>query len=147
MSTVTNAATFKDKHAKVIKDITWAANFVGIQPEYLLALCHGESHFMTNVTHMDGGSLSFSVCQIKLETAQFMDKVYKLHNPATAERLEDTRINAYYAAKFLKYQLDCYNGDIDLAVDAYNKFRAVSRNSVYVGKFHKSLITVKGWGI
>lgn len=129
----------------IVSDLVWAADVVGVPRELLVPLCWGEGVSAKlqgkNPTHLDGKgknrTLSFGICQVKLETAQFMDYVYKLKIKATAKRLEDTKINSYYAAKYLKYQLDKYDGDWFLAVDAYNKHIAISNNTKYVKAFKK----------
>lgn len=131
----------------VIADIIWAADAVEVPRELLLAICFVEGRFKVGkkLTHMDGHTLSHGTCQIKLGTAQFMDKVFKHKNKVTAEKLEITRLNAFYAGKYLKYQLNRYKGDWRLAADAYNKHNAVSRTSKYVIKVlnAKTLLTVK----
>ena len=86
---------------------------------------------------MDGGSLSHGVCQIKLSTALYMDDVFKHKTRATALRLENPAVNAFYAAKYLKYQMTRYK-NLKLAIDAYNKHNAVSAQSVYVKKYEKN---------
>lgn len=122
----------------------WAADKVEIPREILLALCWNESSFRTKgVTHVDGGTLSYGICQIKLDTAQYMDKVYKHKIPVTAAKLEDPKFNAFYAAKFLKFQFNRYDGDWMLAVDAYNKFNAISTHTQYVKRFIGSLKHIK----
>lgn len=122
----------------------WAADTAEIPRELLLAVCWGESTFRTHgVTHKDGGTLSHGVCQVKLATAVWMDQVYGHSIKATSKRLEDTKTNAFYAAKYLKYQLERYHGNWKLAVDAYNKGRAVSSRSKYVKKFNKNIEHIK----
>jgi soluble lytic murein transglycosylase-like protein len=133
-----NAIEFNKKHYNVIKAIIWSADKVEVPRELLLALCWGESSFRTNVTRLDGKTLSHGICQVKLETAQHMDLVFKHKIKATRERLENTTINAFYAAKYLKYQLQQYDGDWVLAIDAYNKGTAYGANTKYVKKFNKN---------
>jgi hypothetical protein len=129
---------FDVKHYKVVKDIIWSADKVGIPRELLLSICWGESSFRLNQTHLDGASLSYGICQVKLSTAQYMDKVYKHKHLITSARLENTKINAFYAAKYIHYQLKRYKGDWKLSVDAYNKHNAVSKHTAYVRKFNKN---------
>lgn len=138
ISLTTQAGDFTEDQLSVVKDIIWAADKTEVPRELLLAICWGESSFNKNSTHMDHGSLSYNVCQVKLATAQFMDKYWHHKIPATPERLEDPKINAFYAAKFLKWQLQQYHGDWKLAVDAYNKFIAKGPDTPYVKKFLKN---------
>lgn len=114
------AFEFNKHHYLVIKDIIWAADKVDVPRELLLALCWGESSFRKNTSHMDNGSMSYGACQVKLETARWMDKVYHLRHKVTPTKLENVKVNAFYAAKYLQYQLARYDGDWEKAVDAYN---------------------------
>lgn len=113
-------------------DVASAAHLVGVPAELLTAICKVESGLVA-VRSLDGATHSFGICQVKLETAQHMDSIYKHKHLATAERLMDNYINAFYAAKYLAYQYRRY-GDWMLATDAYNKGRAVSSSSAYVKK-------------
>lgn len=124
---------------QIMKDIIWAADFIGVPKAVLLTVCWGEGSFgnKRSLTHPDGGSLSHGTCQVKLATAQFMDYRYNLKIKATSRRLQDPKINAFYAAQFVKYQLIRYRGDWKLAIDAYNKGTGRSRDSAYVQKFIK----------
>jgi soluble lytic murein transglycosylase-like protein len=123
------------KHAHTIATITKAASDVGVSPELLLAVAWTESNFRTkHVTHVDGSTPSYGPLQIKLETALYVDQVYKHHHKATAERLENTYINAFYAAKYLKLLLSQYNNNWSYAIEAYNIGHAVHGKSQYVHK-------------
>jgi soluble lytic murein transglycosylase-like protein len=144
ISTEASAKDFEKKYYYIIKDIMWAADKVEIPREILLALCWNESSFRTKgMTHVDGGTLSYGICQIKLDTAQYMDKVYKHKILVTAIKLEDPKFNAFYAAKFLKFQFNRYDGNWMLAIDAYNKFNAIGINTKYVKRFIGSLKHIK----
>ena len=137
---------FSQKNKKIISHIMWAADVAEIPRELLLTTCYGESNLKTKgVTHLDGNTVSHSICQVKLETAQFLDRYYKHKNKATPESLENPKINAFYAAKMLKYQLDRYDDNWKLAVDAYNKGTAVSEKSVYVKRFIKNLAFIRSF--
>lgn len=86
-------------------------------PEGLLpALCFVESgHHIKAINPHDGGSPSLGVCQVKESTARFLG--YK----GSVEALQkDLKINTYYSAKYLRYQMDRYHNDIHRAVAAYN---------------------------
>lgn len=136
------AFQFNKHHYLVIKDIIWAADKVDVPRELLLALCWGESSFRSNSTHMDNGTLSYGTCQVKLATAEWLDKVYHHKNRATALRLEDNKVNAFYAAKYLQYQLVRYDGDWMKAVDAYNAGSAQhlkpGKKTKYIKKVEKN---------
>lgn len=136
-SNIASADTFNRKHYEVIKSVVWAADKAEIPRALLLAVCYGESNFNTKLklTHMDGKTLSFGICQVKLESAQWLDLYCKHKIKANSIRLNDNKINAFYAAKLLKYHLKRYNGNWQLTVDAYNKGTAVSSKSEYVKRF------------
>jgi soluble lytic murein transglycosylase-like protein len=144
-SSVAMANDFTEKYYTTIQAIIWAADAVEVPRELLLAICWNESSFRTGsgITHKDGLTLSYGLCQIKLGTAKFMDTIYRHKIKATPKRLRDPRINAFYSAKYLKYQLHRYHNDWKLAVDAYNKHRAQGRNTKYVKRFKKSLALIK----
>ena len=111
-SSLANAGTFKEKHSDTL---------------------HESNFRVKGVTHMDGGSLSYGICQIKLETAKAMARLNKhLHLLANHTNLDNPRGNALFAALYLRHQLDLYNNNWRLAADAYNKGNAVSTNSRYV---------------
>lgn len=136
-----NAFEFNKQHYLVIKDIIWAADKVGAPRELLLALCWGESSFRNDrgLDHMDHGTISYGTCQVKLETAQWMDEVYHHRVKATAKRLGDVKINAFYAAKYLNYQIMRYDGDWEKAVDAYNAGSAQHTSKGHVTKYVKKV--------
>ena len=136
--------TFEKKYYKIIQSIIWAADTAEVPRELVLAVCWGESSFRTKgVTHVDGETPSYGICQVKMETARFMDKLYKHKAKATPKRLEDFKVNAFYAAKYLKYHLDRYDDDWKLAVDAYNKGTAIGHKTKYVKKFDKNIKHIK----
>lgn len=92
-----------------------AAKKVGVDTNLLKAICWVESkHDATAMNYLDGGPHnSVGLCQVQFRTATYMG--YK----GTKEGLLDPYTNAYYAAKYLKYQIKRYD-DVDLAVLAYN---------------------------
>lgn len=129
---------------QVAKDIIWAADKADVPRPLLLAVCWGEGSFRNDkkLTHTDGKSLSHGTCQVKLTTAQFMDNWFHNKHKATAERLENTKVNAFYAGLYLKYWLKIHDYNWQKAVDSYNKGRLVSDKSKYVKKVesnHKML--------
>ena len=112
----------------------------GLPPGLLVGLCGVESEYNAEALHpADGGSASVGLCQIKHKTAvQFGFKGTEAqlwHSPA---------LNAKYAAKYLRHQLDRYAGDPALAVSAYNAGHASSKNTKYT---HKVLSRWKGYQV
>lgn len=88
---------------------------LSLPPGLLSAVCYVESkHNAKAINHQDGGSDSLGACQVKLTTARAMG--YK----GVAKGLMVSEVNAYWAAKYLQYQIHRYNGDILAAVSAYN---------------------------
>ncbi len=110
--------------------LTIAAN-EGVPANVLSAICWVESSHRAHViNYADGRGDSLGLCQVKLSTARWMG--FK----GTREQLiRDPKANATYAAKYLKYQLKRYNGDLHKAIAAYNvgHYRA-GANSRYVQK-------------
>lgn len=114
-----------------------ASQTFSLPPGLLSAVCYVESHHKPRaVNRQDGGSPSLGLCQIKLDTAKllgFQGKEKDLMNP---------KVNAYYAAKYLKKQLDRYDGYYYRAISAYNagKFwmdlNGMARNNDYVEKVY-----------
>ena len=87
-----------------------------LPPGMLQAVCFIESGYHIKYVHFnDGGSSSYGVCQVKYETAKWLG--FK----GTVDELMEPRINAYYAAKYLKHNLRRYHGDIRKAIIAYNQ--------------------------
>lgn len=88
-------------------------------PQNLLSsLCFIESTHNPNAVHKDDGTTnSVGVCQLKLKTAKWLG--FK----GTEKQLMDPRTNIYYAAKYLKYQIDRYNS-VERGIVAYNKGNA-----------------------
>ena len=92
-----------------------AAKIAGVSGQLLLAICNHESmNFKFNYSPIDKKSPSYGYCQLKYETAVQMGFNGK------SEDLLKTTINAKYSAKYLKYQLDRYQGNVLKSVAAYN---------------------------
>src|SRR4051812_14031958 len=73
----------------------------------LSGLCFVESSHKPAAVHKDdGGQDSVGLCQMHMSTAKLMG--YK----GSEKGLLDPSINAYYAAKYLKHQIDRYHGDL-----------------------------------
>ncbi len=117
--------------------IVRAAKKSGVPAHLLLAVCWIESHYKTHLSEApDGKTPSYGICQVKLETAQYMDFFYKHKYRATPQKLRDPYINALYASKYIQYQLKRYDNDWKKAVAAYNQGSFYDRapNSKYVKK-------------
>ena len=98
-----------------------------LPPGLLDAVCYVETKHTENAIHLnDGGSPSLGICQIKLATSR--DLGYK----GSAEDLQyNTKVNAYYAAKYLKKHLRKY-AEISRALSAYNAGHYTPKNVKYV---------------
>src|SRR3954462_13953986 len=85
-------------------------------PQGLLpALCYVESHFDVKALHKnDGKGSSIGPCQVKKSTARMLGFT------GSEKALAIPGVNAHYAALYLRYQLDRYDGDVIKAVAAYN---------------------------
>jgi len=91
-----------------------AAAKVGVPGFLLLAICTTESMLTNAFVPNDHGSPSIGACQLKKSTAEivgFHGSEKDLMNPKT---------NALFAAKYLAWQLDRYDGDLCMATSAYN---------------------------
>lgn len=92
-----------------------ATTAFSIPPGLLPAMCWVESNHRPRVINVvDGTSASYGMCQIKLMTARhmgFRGSPLELLRPG---------VNAYYAAKYLKYNIDrC--GSVHKGVEGYNR--------------------------
>lgn len=97
------------------KKLITVANKEGIPAPLLAAVCYTESAHKPHATNLDdNGSSSIGLCQIKLATAKQMGYT------GAVEGLYDGKVNAKFAAKYLKYQLDRYPGEWTDAIAAYN---------------------------
>lgn len=105
-------------------------------PDNLLeSVCFVESSNRPHAIHKDDGSQdSVGLCQLHLSTARQMG--FK----GSAKSLLRADVNAFYAAKYLSYQINRYNGSIHKAISAYNagtyreNSRGIARNQAYVDK-------------
>lgn len=94
--------------------IFWAAQTVKVPAALLLAICVHETGLNNTVNPYDGNSPTFGICQIKFSTAQSVGFT------GLAKDLMVPKINAYWAAQYLKSQMDRYDGDWCKVVAAYN---------------------------
>lgn len=107
---------------------TTATQFFSLPPYLLEAVCLVESgHKASAISLYDGSSPSYGICQVKLETARQMG--FK----GTKEQLMKPNRNIYYAAKYLRYQLNRY-GNIESALVAYNQGSVKSKKSTPYSK-------------
>ena len=96
--------------------ITGAAKSAKISGAILFAICSHESGLHNKIVHRDGGSPSYGICQVKLQTA----KMFGYEGPAMG--LMEPEINAKYAALYLRYQYKRYQNWCQ-AIAAYNAGR------------------------
>lgn len=89
------------------------AKSVGVSGSLLLAICTHESNLRNILVPHDGGSPSYGLCQIKYDTAKELGM-------KDGEDLMNPNTNILYAAKYLKKQLERYDGDLCKSVAAYN---------------------------
>lgn len=132
------------RHAQVVKTITEVATRVGVPVELMLATAWVESSYRTSLpVVLDGSTPSYGVFQIKLETAQWVARVYHHRLPVTAPKLQNLEVNSIFACKYMKLLLKRYDGNVKMAVDAYNKGHVVSTESEYVTKVHRAMKGIK----
>lgn len=93
-----------------------ASSSFKLPPGLLNAVCYVESKNNPAAIHKeDGPEDSVGLCQMHLSTAQMMG-----YHGSVAQLQHNPAVNAYYAAKYLRHQIDRYHGDYRLAVGAYN---------------------------
>jgi soluble lytic murein transglycosylase-like protein len=98
-----------------IQIILGAAKSVKVSGAILVAICTHESG-LNNIAIQDRGSFTYGICQVKYETASM------LGYEGSPEGLMDPKINAIYAATYLRYQHNRY-GNWCKAIAAYNAGR------------------------
>lgn len=111
---------------------------MGVPGSLLLAICTHESGLNNVQVNFDGGSASYGICQVKLGTAKLVGMDYV----NSGSLLMEPKINAEAAARYLKMQLERYDGEWCKAVSAYNsgtfnpskKDPSVPRNIKYVNQ-------------
>lgn len=104
-----------------------------LPPKLLDSVCYIESHYDVNAIHKDdGGENSLGVCQVKLSTAKWLGFT------GNEKQLMRPEVNAKYAAKFLRYQLNRYHDNEVKAVTAYNRGHSTKTgDSKYMRKVFK----------
>jgi soluble lytic murein transglycosylase-like protein len=111
-----------------------AAKAAKVSAILLYAICQHESNgFLYDYTLYDNGSPSYSVCQIKENSAR------QLGFTGDAVKLRDPRIGIKYSALYLKYQQDRYGDDWVKLASSYNagsytegKVKGCPRNLKYL---------------
>jgi soluble lytic murein transglycosylase-like protein len=103
---------------------------VGLPPGLLGAISQVESGGNPNAVHKnDGKGDSLGLFQIKLSTARMVGF------RGTKKQLMNVKTNAYFAAKYLKKQIQRYHGNYAQAVTAYNSGTTHSNGgSLYMAK-------------
>lgn len=133
---------FLMNYAEIILAAAKAAKIAGA---LLLAVCTHETGLTNVVVLKDGGSPSYGVCQLKLDTARMFG--YK----GDGKGLMNVKTNAKLAAKYIAYQMynrpDPYGDDWVKITAAYNagsymeskRKRGCPRNLKYVKLVQKKL--------
>lgn len=115
--------------------IATAAKAAKVSVTLLYAICaHESKDFTLDFSEYDNGSPSYSVCQVKEETAKM------LGFSGNPEKLRNAIVGAKYAALYLKYQQERYGEDWIKLVSSYNagsyaesrKVRGCPRNLKYL---------------
>lgn len=114
----------------------------GLPHGLLESVCWVETKHNPNAIHRnDGVGDSIGLCQIKLKTSKWLG--YR----GTAEGLLNPKVNAYWAGKYLQYQIKRHNGNTEKAVIAYNignaKGLTTTAYSVKVFKYWRGQPNVK----
>ena len=124
---------------EIILAIIKAAKVVKISPVLLLAVCFNESSYRNIIHPDDGHHHSYGLMQVQLRTAREFEK------SITAHELMDIQTNALIGAKYLKRQIKRYSGNVDCAVNAYNKGSAYSCGEAVYVKRVKRFLKIKPW--
>ena|ERR1700688_1207151 len=91
-----------------------AAKAAKVSGELLLAICNQETNLTNIVVYHDGSSPSYGICQVKYSTASMLG--YK----GKPDGLVNSFENAKWAASYLKYQEERYDGDWVKMTASYN---------------------------
>lgn len=111
-----------------------ATSMFNLPPGMLSAVCYIESGHHANAYNAnDEGTPSHGACQMKYTTAKLLGFKGK------PKDLQFSEVNTYYAAKYLRKQLDRYDQDEIKAIAAYNSGKLRIRkgkiaNKKYVDK-------------
>lgn len=95
--------------------IAAAAKAAKVSAVLLAAICNHESNgFMYDYTLYDNGTPSYSVCQVKENSAR------QLGFTGDAMELRDPKVGIKYAALYMKYEQDRYGDDWIKVTSSYN---------------------------
>lgn len=132
---------------RLLNTIRKVADEEGVPFRLLVSVCKVESGLNpATKTHFDGRkdprtglrrySPSHGLCQIKMATARFMGFT------GDEKSLYNIDTNSRYAAKYLRFHLDQYDGDWVMAVAAYNRGSSgvTISNTLYVKKVFDTAI-------
>lgn len=133
LSLVSNQARSEISDEYIDNSIVKAANKVDVPPILLRAICMAESNLVPHAyVHDDGGKANHAIgiCQVLVRTAEEhgmsdQDCHDDYREPKSRRRygvcdLFGPYTNAFYAAKYLKKQLNRYDGSWIAAIAAYN---------------------------
>lgn len=104
----------------MIETFILIANQVGISASLLMAVCQTETNLVNTVVMRDGGSASYGICQVKLNTARHLAKKIQMMRPSPSDLMIPEK-NILFAALYLKTQIDRYHGHEKCGIGAYNK--------------------------
>jgi soluble lytic murein transglycosylase len=104
-------------------EVTQAASSAGIDPLLLLALVREESRYDPAVVSPAG---AVGLAQLLPSTAQALSGSPRM----TLERLQEPSTNLTLGARYLRLQLDRFDGDLRLALAAYNAGPGAARRWV-----------------
>lgn len=101
----------------------------------LPSICWVESRHKSVINRNDGNSHSYGMCQVKLETANWMKEYYRIPGkPLIAKDIIKPEVNLLYAGLYLNYQYKVYKGDVICTISAYNAGTCIKGNKKYVKK-------------
>lgn len=121
--------------------ILTAAKAAKVSGALLLAICTHESGLNNVLVPHDNGSPTYGICQVKYDTAKMLGFTGK------AQDLMVPKVNAKWAATYLRYQTNRYGGNWFKIAAAYNagtyseskKVPGCPRNLAYVRNVQKKL--------
>lgn len=102
-----------------------AVDITGVQPAVIAATIQIESSGYSGTT---GAADEIGLMQIKCDTAKMMG--FK----GDCARLFNPDLNVLYGAKYLKHQLQRYDGNLAKMFSAYNAGTYTKANKTYVGR-------------
>jgi len=120
-------------NGQYIKYIRENAKLFAIPELTLLSICYVESKFFPKALHKDDGhGDSIGICQVKQATASWLANL-----KVSKRSLYDPKINSFYAAAYLRNQINRYHS-INKAIVAYNLGHYSPNYTVYLNKVKKA---------